>query len=919
MLPSNKEVNTPVKTHESSGQKTRRLLSEYRVLLEGVELSGSLVTIILDLFETALLYGYRVSAKREEKVGHSLLSSMQHWIKLCKDVGSDRGIPEGESVDRCWMAVTKWKLAAFMAAMVANKLPKQPFKVADNPKLLLNGDIGRYLASKGKNGLMSERFSILSTINIGVKKGAPRPEKQDVKIQMAKSYKALTDPVEFPTELKIPEDTFGLLVEKGLPPVLDERMLRSSRFTVTRGEKKFKPYPKALYDLKSIDIDDVIREIYRTTTEVFGKIPLDVGDLQPYLPSTSANYISSRKNLGAIGAFLDEYADILKNYREWLGPKEDPVASLQDFKSPMEGESRGFDLPIYRPAKPIVTFDKDGSLNIEKSDEVETVGYGILPDLDQKNLKRTWNQLWGAMKEQAKREPNKASMVGLPEALKVRVITKSMPARSFVLQALQKRLHAKMRKHPIFQLTGTPVTEDIMNTVLGPLSPGESYISGDYEAATDNIYSQYSEMVGHAMSDCMGLEDDLRELFIESLTRFEIEDPEDKTQSKPQTRGQLMGSVTSFPVLCILNAAMSRFAYEISIGYAVALKNCPMLINGDDIAIRGPKCLYDTWSALTGFVGLKESVGKTYNSRDFVQINSTNFTVEAEKLKQIKFVNFGLLKGLKRSGLIGANTDTSSQRESPHARFTSLINDSPLSLRETLAYRFIELNRLSLEQNYGSMPWHIPCWLGGVGIYHPELLEAAQPSSLDLRIAAGIIYSKRVGDTVDDISKMIPSWKIRKLAEKRCPRPFTVKEKGIGTETYETYVGLKGISLLFDSSVRLTDLFDTNAESEGEHRFNSAIRRNRAVWNPRRWTKCLPPPLKKERLAKQCLFQSYLPQQDQLDPSWFLMDFKEISENLEDLKDYCERRENEKRFEFIQWSLDWLRENNEEMGWDVEE
>jgi len=797
------------------------------------------------------------------------------------------------------MKVVKWKLASFFSTMTDNTVPAKPFAAVELTHTLMCGGTGRWISHE-MNRL--EKFNkqtfygFLSTILVGVKKGSPRPGKEDVSKALDKTFTTLTSAVEPPKEAHItqsrllePEDIYAelsSLFEIDRPiikkpthrrttvartwPVEEESKEVGVKSLTSEEELYYKSghNPPTLtfsgFPGEEILTQEIaVREIYRTVTEVIGKQKF-TENFGPYMPSTSANYISSRSGLGSIGALMDQYSDLLTDLRTPGGPIEsDEGAILKTIDTAVvEGKLRTQINPIFRsepiPNKFIQVFDEEGRGFDEpvysKEDGTTVIDEGWKPDLRQEDLKARFKTLWNRARLRAHEEENLAEMVGLPEALKVRVITKSQPARSFTLQTLQKMIHRKMRQHPTFKLIGEPVTEDLINNFLGPIrGHWETYISGDYEAATDNFYTIYSEACGKAIADCLQLPHDLTELLLDSLCRFKIEH---KGEVKQQTRGQLMGSVTSFPVLCLINAALSRYAYERAYNRYYLLKDIPMLINGDDIVIRGITDIYKIWSECTAFVGLKESIGKTFVSRLFLQINSTLFYLEENKLIEAKFVNFGLLKGLKRSGSGESFTNTSSTREMPHMRFRDLLRQGPIELREELADIFISKQAHILKAM--GLPFHLPTWLGGAGIFYPGV-KRCTPSDLDLRIAGGILWEKRPEDQPLDIGATVATWQIRRIAERRSREPLIVGETCQGVEEYEAYIAYKSVGLLFDSNVRLADLFDMDAEERQEKRVNYAIRKNKTIYNPRRWANRMPKAISMESLEKRQIFRSCKP------------------------------------------------------------
>jgi len=89
----------------------------------------------------------------------------------------------------------------------------------------------------------------------------------------------------------------------------------------------------------------------------------------------------------------------------------------------------------------------------------------------------------------------------------------------------------------------------------------------------------------------------------------------------------LMGSPTSFPVLCLINAALTRESQELSgdIPQGTVLDDFPILINGDDVAFPTTTPGYEMWKLVTACGGLHPSIGKNFTSRKFLVMNSTLF------------------------------------------------------------------------------------------------------------------------------------------------------------------------------------------------------------------------------------------------------------------------------------------------------
>ncbi len=92
-----------------------------------------------------------------------------------------------------------------------------------------------------------------------------------------------------------------------------------------------------------------------------------------------------------------------------------------------------------------------------------------------------------------------------------------------------------------------------------------------------------------------------------------------------------MGHCLSFPVLCIINASILRYAYEQvetlrhSRRSRFSLAACPVLVNGDDAVIRADCEFFHYWAPITRICGLETSQSKTWCSNKFFTINSMMF------------------------------------------------------------------------------------------------------------------------------------------------------------------------------------------------------------------------------------------------------------------------------------------------------
>lgn len=529
----------------------------------------------------------------------------------------------------------------------------------------------------------SQRLSFLTSV-LQAKKGFPRPSAEQVQQSVDETFVKLTTATE-------PISSIGT----------DEKDLWGNEISLT-------------FD----DLKTQCREVVR---EVFRRKRLSTDDLlTPFMPSTSANYNRTRSAFGTLGELRElglliprpEFSDVqLSDDR-----LNDPAAWREEH------------IEVLRPAR------------LYRLDNYDT-------------LRHRFTKLYfDAMKLAWEEEPL-VEPVGLPEALKVRVISKGPPLTYFCLKPIQKFMWKIMKDHPTFQLIGKPVTEDILLRVLGGVvKDHRAYLSGDYKAATDNLRWELTETVWEEFCQVCSIPVVLKELGLRALTQHIFVDK--AGIHVPQKAGQLMGSIISFPILCLVNAAVCRWALLLT-DYSqeggpwkqVPLKSLPLLINGDDCAMLISRKGRDLWERIAAMAGLETSIGKTYFSDKFVNINSTNFTVEWEfipdvrgssyelRMTQVPYVNLGLLHGLKRSGgkvtVMDVDVDLASRQSELLKLSAGCVSDLSLH-RLFLKHNQAALNAFSERR----IPFYVPKQYGGVGLTPVGLYG---PTKMDKTIVRNMV------------------------------------------------------------------------------------------------------------------------------------------------------------------------------------
>jgi hypothetical protein len=217
----------------------------------------------------------------------------------------------------------------------------------------------------------------------------------------------------------------------------------------------------------------------------------------------------------------------------------------------------------------------------------------------------------------------------ISEPLKVRMITKA-EEECWVLKPVQKAMWKALQHFKCFELTGQPnIDLDFIDTWKG-----EFLLSGDYEAATDNLNQDIMQIAVDEIKKV--IPSPYKEWLEFEASSHVVKYPGfTKLPDILQTRGQLMGSLLSFPILCVANAAC------IGIIKKQELKDIQALINGDDILFRESYRKIKSWKFLVSSIGLKPSVGKNYCDRNFGSINSQLIYREHDRHSHISTGMFG--------------------------------------------------------------------------------------------------------------------------------------------------------------------------------------------------------------------------------------------------------------------------------------
>lgn len=301
---------------------------------------------------------------------------------------------------------------------------------------------------------------------------------------------------------------------------------------------------------------------------------------------------------------------------------------------------------------------------------------GLKKDFVQSQYSVPGHEEWSALQVQVEKIrtdiPLDCTIQAVLEPNKIRVISKGNALPYYSCKGLQKVLHSTLKKMPCFKLIGRPFfPSDIIN-LTNKAGKDWEWLSIDYSAATDGLSYKYSSRIFENI--ICNLEEDQKALARSVLGPHNLYYPKSKGKGVElrgiQKNGQLMGSILSFPILCLANLGVylwSTSHFRKDWTYDETLNH--VLINGDDMVYAAPKATehlkrhqegyvkYDTFAnnVLCGrAVGLEMSVGKAYRHREYLNINSQsvlcplNRDVNLRTISAVNFLNTGLFYGLHK-------------------------------------------------------------------------------------------------------------------------------------------------------------------------------------------------------------------------------------------------------------------------------
>jgi len=227
-------------------------------------------------------------------------------------------------------------------------------------------------------------------------------------------------------------------------------------------------------------------------------------------------------------------------------------------------------------------------------------------------------------------------------------------------------------------------------------------------------------------------------------------------------------------------------------------------------------------------------------------------------LTQVKYINLGIMLGKKRSETVGRNKadDQDDPRYNLGTNAHTLLRFAPEWSHNIIMENFIKYNKEVLQMYTDRhIPWYAPEWIGGVGLPSGKW---GQVSELDLRLARRIKLNWKKERPVS-LAHQGNSWRTWQLAERRMLPPLYTNKKSEFTEEYNRIAGIECINLLFDSDIRIHDLF-VEVKKGG---INKALNHNGKLWTPPKAG--LPKPLELNELTFLPLYPNYVEEYNRTD------------------------------------------------------
>lgn len=329
-----------------------------------------------------------------------------------------------------------------------------------------------------------------------------------------------------------------------------------------------------------------------------------------------------------------------------------------------------------------------------------------------------------------------AQVEAVLEPFKVRTISKGQGLEYYLAKPVQKIFHSCMREMEPFSLIGRPFDPtDLMDVYAAQKRFGEPekefWLSIDYSAATDGLSASLSQEILYSLLNEVSTgafaetgSKSILHLLLGVLAPHRIFYPEVAgVQLEPvdQQNGQLMGSILSFPILCLANLGLYLTVRK-RLRPKASLKDLlsAVRINGDDMLYIGTQAEWELHKELGRMVGLEMSPGKAYIHSRYANINSVSVVMDLREANPtpeiIPFLNVGLMVGNhKVLGRVGGDSE-----EIQTHPYISVINEVVRGAwkgkQPDVFKQYIAMHRHEIRAEARGRNLFLPISLGGFGV-----------------------------------------------------------------------------------------------------------------------------------------------------------------------------------------------------------
>jgi hypothetical protein len=373
-------------------------------------------------------------------------------------------------------------------------------------------------------------------------------------------------------------------------------------------------------------------------------------------------------------------------------------------------------------------------------------------------------EYWSTLSESAllydTTKPLNCTIQAVLEPNKVRVISKGNALPYYTCRPLQNAMHSVLRNLAPFRLIGQPFCPTDMIDLQKKAKSTDHWFSVDYSAATDGLSWKYSGKIFELV--IQHLPEHQKELARRVLGPHALHYPVAGGRGSIELRGvqqngQLMGSILSFPILCLANIGVYlETTKESHKDWTYEERMNHVLINGDDMVYAADPRLWDRHVDIGRKVGLEMSVGKAYSHREYANVNSTSIHLPLQRegaLRspyQINYLNTGLFFGQHK---VQGRTELASAHMSDRSSDGLVVNLNCLLqgslpgkggdiLRKFLEVHRDRINEECLIKTSRGEKFHrnlfIPLALGGMGVKPPDDWKF-KVTKLELYVANGFI------------------------------------------------------------------------------------------------------------------------------------------------------------------------------------